>query len=205
VGDRFHILTSFMIFVNIAVLVLNSSFKHKIYSACLYNILSDSIIMWSCLARVVVLSFLILSHSLNLFIGSLFALTSFSNSVLFPIKLFILENLHIYFPCFLYHPSPESSVHLVFNCSPIKLMLWLMLFQLQSLLFGIHSLNMLSHQIVEFLSVTIWKLTFSDSLILPKFPCHLIICWWTLYCTWTMNLPNPCTRCATELDSIQGY
>ena len=37
----------------------------------------------------------------------------------------------------------------------LKLMLGLVLFQLLSLLFGIHSLNMLSHQIVSFLSVTI--------------------------------------------------
>ena len=34
-----------------------------------------------------------------------------------------------------------------------------------------------------FLSFAIWKLTFSDSLIIPKFPLHLIICWWTLHCT----------------------
>ena len=27
----------------------------------------------------------------------------------------------------------------------------------------------------------------------------------TLDCTWSMSLPNPCTRCATELDSFQGY
>jgi len=80
-----------------------------------------------------------------------------------------------------------------------------MLFQLLSLFFGIHSLNTLSHQIAQFLSVTIWKLTFPDSLILPKFPFHLIICWWTLHCTWTMSLPNPSTRCATELDSFRGY
>jgi len=36
---------------------------------------------------------------------------------LLPIKLFLLEKLHIYFPCFIYHPSLERSVHLVFICS----------------------------------------------------------------------------------------
>ena len=58
---------------------------------------------------------------------------------------------------------------------------------------------MLSHQIAYFLSITIWKFTFSDLLIL------LMICWWTLHCTWTMSLPNPCTRCATELNSFRWY
>jgi len=29
----------------------------------------------------------------------------------------------------------------------------------------------------------IWKLTFSDLLILAKFPQHPIICWWILHCT----------------------
>jgi len=47
-------------------------------------------------------------------------------------------------------PNPrELSVHLVFTCClfpGLKLILGLVLFQLLSLLFGIHSLNMLSHQ-----------------------------------------------------------
>jgi len=38
--------------------------------------------------------------------------------------------------------------------------------------------------------------------ILPKFPFRLIICWWTLHCTWTMRLPNPYTSYITELDSF---
>ena len=50
----------------------------------------------------------------------------------------------------------------------LKLMLGLVLCQLLSLLFG-------SHKIVLFLSFTISKLTFSDSLILPKFLFHLNI------------------------------
>ena len=41
--------------------------------------------------------------------------------------------------------------------------------------FGMHSMSMLSHQIALLISVTIWKLTFSDSLMLPKFIFHLII------------------------------
>ena len=81
-------------------------------------------------------------------------------------------------------------------------MIGLVLLQLLSLLFGIQPMNMLSQQIAQFISVTIWKLTFSD---LPKFPLHLIICWWTFHCTWTMNLSNPCTWCATELDYFRGY
>jgi len=32
----------------------------------------------------------------------------------------------------------------------------------------------------------------------------LIYCWWTSHHTWTMSLPNPCTMCATELDSFWG-
>jgi len=36
----------------------------------------------------------------------------------------LLENLHICFPCFLYHPSTESSILLVFTC---YLFLWLKL------------------------------------------------------------------------------
>ena len=116
--------------------------------------------------------------------------------------------IYIYFPCFLYHPSPESSVHLVFTCClfpGLNLVLGLILFQLLSLLFEIHSLNMLGHQIAWFLPITIWKITFSDYLIHPKFPRHLIIRWWTLHCTWTMSLPKPCTRCTTELHSFWGY
>jgi len=90
--------------------------------------------------------FPILSHFWNLFTGSLFNLASFSNSALLPIKLFPLENLHIYFPCFLLHPSPENSIHLVFTCClfpGLKLILGLVFFQLLSLLFGIHSLDRL--------------------------------------------------------------
>jgi len=100
---------------------------------------------------------------------------------------------------FLNHPSPASSVHLVFTCqfSALKLMLGFVFFQLLSLLFGIHSLNMLNHQIASILSVTIWKLTFSDSLILLRFPCHLIIV--DELCI------VPCTRCATEFDRFRGY
>jgi len=83
----------------------------------------------------------------------------------------------------IFHAFSGTQVHrilfiwfsLVVCSQELKLMLGLMLFQLLSLLFGIHSLNMLSHQIAEFHSITIWKLTFSDSLILPKFPFHLII------------------------------
>ena len=125
------------------------------------------------------LSFPILSDFWNLFINSLFNLTSFKNSAPLPINLFLLRNLHIYFPCFLQHPSPESSVHPVFTCClfpGLKLMLELVLFQL---LFEIHSLNTLSHNIVYF---------------------H-----WTLHRTRNIILPNPCTRCPTELVSIRGY
>ena len=97
------------------------------------------------------LGFPILSHFWNLFTGSLFNLASFSNSALLPIKLFLLENLHIFCSCFLYHPSPDTTIHLVFTCClfpGLKLRLGLVFFfQLLSLLSGIHSLNMLSHQI----------------------------------------------------------
>jgi len=61
-----------------------------------------------------------------------------------------LHYLHIYFPCFLYHPTPENSIHLVFTCClfpGLKLILRLLFFQLLSLLFGIHSLNIISNQI----------------------------------------------------------
>jgi len=76
-------------------------------NSLLYNIASKDILklqcVQNCLARVVhgLLGFPILSHFWNLFTGSLFNLASFSNSALLPIKLFLLENLHIYFPCFL--------------------------------------------------------------------------------------------------------
>ena len=73
--------------------------------------------------------------------------------------------------------------------------------QLLFLLFAIHSLNMLSHQIPLLLSITIWKLTFSDSLNLPKFPCHLII----VAELYIISRPNSSTRCATELNSFRGY
>jgi len=83
----------------------------------------------------------------------------------------------------------------------------LMLFQLLSLFFGTHSLNMLSILIAyyEYLSITIWKLTFSHLVIPPKIPLHPIICWWIMHCILTMRLPNPCTRFSTDLDSFWGY
>jgi len=66
--------------------------------------------------------------------------------------LFLSWNLRVCFPRFLLHPSPEFSIHLVFTCClfpGLKLILGLVLFQLLSQqLFGTHSLNMLSHQIV---------------------------------------------------------
>jgi len=37
----------------------------------------------------------------------------------------------------------------------------------------------------------------------PKFPLHQIICWWILQCVLAIRLTNPCTRCATELDSFR--
>ena len=63
---------------------------------------------------------------------------------LLPIKPFLLESL------LFWHPSPNNSIHLVFTCClfpGLRLKLELVLFQLLSLLFIIHSLNMLSHQI----------------------------------------------------------
>jgi len=64
---------------------------------------------------------------------------------------------------------------------------------------------MLSYEIAQFLSVTIWKLIFSDLLILPRFSLHPIICWWIFHCTFTIRLLNSCTWCTTELDSLHGY
>jgi len=96
------------------------------------------------------LCFLILCHSWHHFIGSLFNLASFSNSALLPIKLFLPENLRIYCSSFLQQASPECSVHLIYTCylfPGLKHMPELVLFQLLSLLFRTHSLNMLSHQI----------------------------------------------------------
>ena len=61
------------------------------------------------------LSFPIMFQFWTILTGSMFNLASFSNSALFPTKLFLLENLHIYFPCFLEHPSRENSVHLLFT------------------------------------------------------------------------------------------
>ena len=55
------------------------------------------------------------------------------------------------------------------------------------------------------LSEQVTTSNFSDLLILPHFPLHLIICWWTLHCTLTMSLPNPFITWATELDSLWLY
>ena len=64
---------------------------------------------------------------------------------------FLPKNLRIYFPCFLYHPSPENSVHLVFpSClfPGLKLIMELVcFFGCCPYSFRIHSLNMLCHQI----------------------------------------------------------
>ena len=49
-------------------------------------------------------------------------------------------------------------------------------------------------------SISIWELTFLDSLIPPKFPLDPNLCWWILHLTLTMRLPIPCTNYTTELD-----
>ena len=101
--------------------------------------------------------------------------------------------------------------HPVFACYLfpwLKCLLALVLFQSLSLLFGIQSTNTLSHQIALFLSVIIWKLALSSLFILPtfpKFPLFPIMCWWILHRTLIMRFHNPCTRCATELDSFRRY
>jgi hypothetical protein len=62
---------------------------------------------------------------------------------------FFQRTLYI-FSSFLYHPIPDCSVHVALTCClfpEFKLMPALALFQLLSLPFGTHSLNMLSHQI----------------------------------------------------------
>jgi len=106
-----------------------------------------------------------------------------------PIKLFLLENLYIYFSCFLYHPSPESSIHLVFHLLFIP--------------------RVKTHAGTRAFSVdvpTLWNslpehVMSSNSIV--SFPSDH--CWSTLHRTRTMNLPNPSTRCTTELDSFRGY
>jgi len=107
-------------------------------NSLLYNIASKDILklqcVQNCLARVVTLS-LRFSHSVPL-LNSLHWLPVQSR-IIFKLcttayQTFSGEPSYI-FPCFLYHPSPESSVHLVFTCClfrGLKLMLGL---------FGIHS------------------------------------------------------------------
>jgi len=92
------------------------------------------------------ITFHFLSHFWNIFTGSLFNLASFSNSSLLPSKLFFSGESSYQFPNFLFHPGPENSTHLVFTCCLFPgLKLRLVVFQLPSVLFGTHFLNMLSH------------------------------------------------------------
>ena len=106
-------------------------------SSILYNITSNDILnlqcVQNCLSRDVTRSSRF-SHSVPL-LESLRWLTVQSriifNCAPVPIKLFPVENIQIYFPCFLQHPSPESSVHLVFTCClfpEVKFMLELVFF-----------------------------------------------------------------------------
>ena len=150
--------------------------------------------------------FLIVCQLWNQFTGSLFKFASFSNSVPLPINVFPPEKLRIYFPCI--SSTQANRVPFIwftlFVCSQGKYsMLTLVLFQLLCLLSITHSLNMLSHQIALLISVTIRKLTFSDLLIPPRCPLYPIMCWSIVHHTLTMRLPNPCIRCATELDCFE--
>jgi len=77
----------------------------------------------------------------------------------------------------------------------LKLMLGLMDFQLPSLLSETHFLNMIHH-----LKTHLFKLDYPS--LVSTASDH---CLWILHCTWTMSLPNPCTRCTTELDALRGY
>jgi len=77
----------------------------------------------------------------------------FSNSAALPIKLFLLEILCIQtFLNFFLAPKPRELHSSVFTSlfPGLKLMLALLLYQLLSLLFGTHSLNMSSNNIVSF-------------------------------------------------------
>ena len=85
------------------------------------------------------------------------------------------QRIYVYIFRAFFRTQAENApfICLFFTCCLFS-RLELVLFQLLSLLFGIHSLSMLSYQIAQFLSVVIWYLTFSDSLILLEFPRHLI-------------------------------
>jgi len=118
------------------------------------------------------LGFLILRHSWNHFIGSLF--NHFQILYHSLSKLSSGEPSSLLFAILSLATKLRRSVHLVFNCClfpGLKHMLGLVFFQWLSLFFATYSLNMLSIQIALFLSITIWKHTFSDLLIHPNFYC----------------------------------
>ena len=104
--------------------------------------------------------------------------------------------------------SRELRIHLIFTCSlfpDLKLMLGLVLCRLLSVLFGIHSLNMLRHQIVYFIPSS-----FENSLFRLAYPSHVstpsnhLLMNFALYLdyefTQQLVLGAPCT----ELDSFWG-
>ena len=104
-------------------------------NSLLYNTASKDILklhcVQNCLARVVTRSPRF-SHCLTPKISSLVPCSISHN---FQTLYRFLSNLRIYFPCFLEHPNPESSVHLVFTCClflGLKLVLGLMLFSCYS-------------------------------------------------------------------------
>ena len=104
--------------------------------------------------------------------------------------------------------NPENSVHLIFTCClfpGLKRVLGLMLFQLLSLLFGIYSLKMLSHQIAYFFLSPFENSPFQTRLSFLSF--HFIQSFVDefVHCAWTMSLFNTCTTCTTELNSFRGY